>query len=79
MESEHETSEPIVREIIHIDINAFLASVGQLDNPELRVQSIAIIGEEIRNIIFLASYEVGIFETSVPFVVTIYVLGFKLF
>ncbi|GHC43690.1 DNA polymerase IV [Ulvibacter litoralis] len=51
-----ETDLPI-RKIIHVDMDAFYASVAQLDNPELRDKAIAVGGSEIRGVVSAASYE----------------------
>jgi DNA polymerase-4 len=45
------------RKIIHIDMDAFYASVEQLDNPELVGKALAVGGSEIRGVISAASYE----------------------
>lgn len=45
------------RKIIHVDMDAFFASVEQLDNPVLRGKPIAVSGGEIRGVVSTASYE----------------------
>jgi len=51
------TEENQFRKIIHIDMDAFYASVEQLDNPELVGKALAVGGSEIRGVISAASYE----------------------
>ena len=48
---------PIVRKIIHIDMDAFYASVEQMDNPEWKGLPIAVGGSEARGVVSAASYE----------------------
>ena len=45
------------RKIIHVDMDAFFASIEQHDHPELRGLPIAVGGSEPRGVVCAASYE----------------------
>lgn len=65
-----ESQSTILRKIVHVDMDAFYASVEQRDNPALRGRPVVVAWKGKRSVVCAASYEARRFgvHSAMPFV-----------
>ncbi|MCU0779613.1 MAG: DNA polymerase IV [Akkermansiaceae bacterium] len=56
-QSESSPSTPLVRKIIHLDMDCFFAAIEERDDPSLRGQPLAVAGSGRRAVLTTANYE----------------------